>query len=481
LQQTKETSPSWPPISSASSPSTLRLRRDALKGKLITFTASFEEEGTIVNVVYVAGIPLPFDITDPTERDVLIDIELSENPEILGGDPNARFGSELGVEQLRGRWTSDGTTGTIHVPGAQMEAFLLAAFGPTGVIPEGLIPVPGSFSDLVVTVDIATGNAADPVSGILDPLGDKEGEFLQEVNTTGGPYSSGLGSIPGSVTGFDTVSSFGGNLDLFCTDQFSQLGGSACGLGPLGSAFVPSSPYDPSTGLVNMTGPLTLGTSVVFSTLGDARLLEGGNSVTTAVDTDADGVEDSADNCPTVKNAAHMTPTDCNGDSDTTDPGEGTGEQCDQDGDGVGDPCDSCRRIANPRTVPAPDKHRTTGDQPDDDLDGVGNQCDIDFTEGAGDFFGNVTDLLRFLEAFGKQITASTCPDPDNNPAGACVRYDLTVEGDVVNVNDLLVVISPALFGQSSSSQGCAADDDATVRCPLGCQSGTSAAPCPTL
>jgi cysteine-rich repeat protein len=195
-------------------------------------------------------------------------------------------------------------------------------------------------------------------------------------------------------------------------------------------------------------------------------------------DDDSDGVVNCLDNCPTVKNAAHTTPTDCNGDTDTSDPGEGAGEQCDQDGDGVGDACDNCRAIANARTVPAPDHHRTTGGQPDDDLDGFGNHCDIDFTEGNGDFFGNVTDLVRFLFAFGKLVTDSLCPDPDNNPTGSCARYDLNVKDSVINVTDLLVVISPELFGKYSSSQGCAADDDGTVQCPLSCQSGAGAASC---
>lgn len=58
-------------------------------------------------------------------------------------------------------------------------------------------------------------------------------------------------------------------------------------------------------------------------------------------DSDADGIPDSTDNCPTAPNA----------------------NQADGDGDGKGDACDVCPTIANP-------------DQADADLDGVGDVCD---------------------------------------------------------------------------------------------------------
>ena len=102
----------------------------------------------------------------------------------------------------------------------------------------------------------------------------------------------------------------------------------------------------------------------------------------------------------------------------------------DSDGDGVGDACDNCRTVSNPPT--ATPGHLATGGQPDDDLDGIGNECDGDFDQSD---FVNVTDLLRFLEAFGQGVTDSTCPDPVGNPTGPCAPYDLTVEGSVINVS----------------------------------------------
>jgi hypothetical protein len=156
-------------------------------------------------------------------------------------------------------------------------------------------------------------------------------------------------------------------------------------------------------------------------------------TVSDETDADGDGVWDACDNCRAATNAA----------------------QIDSDGDGIGDACDYCRNV---------DVELETGSQHrDDDLDGIGNVCDIDFDQSG---FGNVTDLIRFLDAFGKNTSDSTCPDPTGAPTGSCAVYDVTAEGPVINVNDLLVVIGP-LFGQSISDHGCAPADDGSVHCPL--------------
>jgi hypothetical protein len=162
-----------------------------------------------------------------------------------------------------------------------------------------------------------------------------------------------------------------------------------------------------------------------------------------ALDADGDGVADDVDNCPTVANA----------------------DQLDTDRDGVGDACDNCREIPNAGPISA--GHIGTGGQVDDDEDGVGNPCDCDFTESANDHFVNLSDLLRFLDAFGQRISDHTCPDEAGNPTGSCARYDLTVEGEVVNVNDLLVIMSPERFGSTTLDQGCTPADDGVVHCPL--------------
>jgi hypothetical protein len=75
---------------------------------------------------------------------------------------------------------------------------------------------------------------------------------------------------------------------------------------------------------------------------------------TQVVDSDGDGIPDSADNCPTVANA----------DQRDTD-GDGLGDACDpdDDNDGVPDAVDNCVLVPNP-------------DQSDVDGDGIGDACD---------------------------------------------------------------------------------------------------------
>jgi hypothetical protein len=76
--------------------------------------------------------------------------------------------------------------------------------------------------------------------------------------------------------------------------------------------------------------------------------------LSTLADDDADGVVNSADNCPAVANADQ---------ADTDSDGLGNACDADDDGDGVADGIDNCPSAANP-------------DQVDDDGDGVGTACD---------------------------------------------------------------------------------------------------------
>ncbi len=81
-------------------------------------------------------------------------------------------------------------------------------------------------------------------------------------------------------------------------------------------------------------------------------------------DTDADGLSDSVDNCPTVPNPADLKLDRTNPVQIDTD-GDGLGDACDSDvdGDGVDDPGDNCVLAAN-------------SGQQDTDGDGRGDACD---------------------------------------------------------------------------------------------------------
>ncbi len=171
-----------------------------------------------------------------------------------------------------------------------------------------------------------------------------------------------------------------------------------------------------------------------------------------APDSDRDGFNDGVDNCTSLANES----------------------QADTDRDGIGDACDNCRTVPNGPSLPA--GHRTTGGQVDDDLDGFGNRCDADFN---GNGFVNVTDLLKFLSAFGKSIGDPDCPGDADESLGPCARYDLTVSDSVVNVSDLLLMLDTTRFGQSVTDLGCAAADDEVVHCPLACDAAPDAPACP--
>jgi hypothetical protein len=71
------------------------------------------------------------------------------------------------------------------------------------------------------------------------------------------------------------------------------------------------------------------------------------------------------------------------------------------------------------------------------------------------------------------------CPDSNGDPLGACARYDLTLDGHVINASDLLVMIGDPLSGRPSSCRGCGPADDGLVHCPLECEAGEGALPCP--
>lgn len=96
------------------------------------------------------------------------------------------------------------------------------------------------------------------------------------------------------------------------------------------------------------------------------------------VDSDGDGISDSADNCPSTPNADQLD-SDADGAGDACEPPPVPSQ--DSDGDGVLDDSDNCPSVPN-------------GDQLDSDFDGVGDACDSTplGPDSDGDGFPDQTD-----------------------------------------------------------------------------------------
>lgn len=113
------------------------------------------------------------------------------------------------------------------------------------------------------------------------------------------------------------------------------------------------------------------------------------NTTSPIIDSDGDGIADSADNCPNVANADQID-TDNDGLGDACD----TDEVIDTDGDGIEDSYDNCPAVAN-------------ADQADVDNDGIGDACDapVDPSTGPVGYYGE-------LITSGSQILGSKTNAP---------------------------------------------------------------------
>ncbi|MEM7247963.1 MAG: hypothetical protein AAF533_21690 [Acidobacteriota bacterium] len=140
------------------------------------------------------------------------------------------------------------------------------------------------------------------------------------------------------------------------------------------------------------------------------------------LDADLDGVGDACDNCPSSFNPAHELATDCNGDGDTDDPGEGIREQCDVDDDGLGcacDPCPSDPDGADDDGDGTPDCADCCPDDPEKTEAGPCG-CGLDDDDGDGD---GTPDCFDACPSDATKIVAGAC---------GCGAADVDSDGDTV-------------------------------------------------
>ncbi len=147
-------------------------------------------------------------------------------------------------------------------------------------------------------------------------------------------------------------------------------------------------------------------------------------------DKDGDGVPDSKDNCPTVKNANQLD-TDHDGKGDACDP--------DDDNDGVLDAADNCPKVKN-------------ASQLDTDHDGKGDACDADLD---GDGIPNTTDNCPSVKNHSQV-------DTDHDGKGDACDPDIDGDG-VPNASDNCPnVKNPSQTDTNGDGKGdaCQTDDD---------------------
>lgn len=176
----------------------------------------------------------PLDLTDPTPRQIRVEVDQELHD-------YAAIGGAYSLP-IAAAFTSDGTTATITVDGSAAAAFVDDFFnGAVGT-------VPGSFSDYVITIDVATGTVTSAhVAGTLDTV-------LGNV-----PFEQTAAST--ALAGFEIFPFMGFDFPLFCTS------GTSCTL-------VPGAPYDPVTGRANAVGIIVTSVFNTFTPFGDVRLSE---------------------------------------------------------------------------------------------------------------------------------------------------------------------------------------------------------------
>jgi hypothetical protein len=133
----------------------------------------------------------------------------------------------------------------------------------------GAEPVPGSFSPLLIQIDLGTRDVKVSFSGDITEGDFGVEHFAYQMQTQPGPWIVGSTIIPGTVGGFQDR----GSYYNFASDAFHPFSDASY-------TVVPTEKYNASTGLLNAVGPDVVTTpdgGIYYyydNSLGDLRLTE---------------------------------------------------------------------------------------------------------------------------------------------------------------------------------------------------------------
>jgi len=198
-----------------------------------------------------AGAAPPLQLLDTTARPISVEIENSSAIDSVGQSYGAPFPASYSVS---------GGVGSVVISAATHEAMY------AGYIPA---PVPGSFTPIVIEIDLATQQAASQVASggfASGPLTESFSQGVLRSDTT-------IGVIVSGVPPFTCTSQ--AQVDFLCTIA-PQFCGKTC-------SFVAGSAYSQATGKLNLVGTETRtgcdgglceGPYTFFTPRGDLRLSE---------------------------------------------------------------------------------------------------------------------------------------------------------------------------------------------------------------
>ncbi len=212
--------------------------------------------GPLTVIVFVAGVSgadaaVPLRILDTPARDVFVEIENSSSIDNVGQSYGPAFPAT---------YSATGSVGTLVISAATHEAMY------AGYIPA---PVPGSFTPIVIEIDLATRHAESQVASGGFASGQLTGSFSQGVLRSDSVVGVIVSGVPpftcASQAEVDNLCSF---IPMFC--------GKTC-------SFVSGVAYDPANGKLNLVGSRTesgcdggmcQGPFTYFTPRGDLRLSE---------------------------------------------------------------------------------------------------------------------------------------------------------------------------------------------------------------